>query len=178
MPGEAVEYTITYLEMAAPPGEMPPQPEGDISILRADNAPLHYFLYLYGTVGAAYAWTDWFERPHAEQLAFVEDPGTSIHTLMLEGWPAGFFMLDTRRAGLCDLAYFGLMPEAVGRGLGFWFLSRAVEAAWQQPKVEKLTVNTCTLDHPVALTLYERRGFVPVRREVARRTGMGTRQAG
>jgi hypothetical protein len=35
-----------------------------------------------------------------------------------KGWPQGFFMLDWREAGICDLAYFGLVPEAVGAGLG------------------------------------------------------------
>jgi hypothetical protein len=37
---------------------------------------------------------------------------------MPQGWPQGFFMLDRREAGICDLAYFGLVPEAVGAGWG------------------------------------------------------------
>ena len=76
-----------------------------------------------------------------------------------------FFLLDTREAGCCDLGYFGLVPEAIGRGLGRFLLETAVHAAWDLPGVERLTVNTCSLDHPRALPLYQRAGFVPVRRE-------------
>jgi thiosulfate/3-mercaptopyruvate sulfurtransferase len=60
-----------------------------------------------------------------------------------------------------DLAYFGLMPHVHGRGLGKWFLSQAVDAAWAL-KPLRVTVNTNTLDHPAALPLYQRIGFEPV----------------
>ena len=78
-------------------------------------------------------------------------------------------MLDRRETGTCDLAYFGLVPEAVGRGLGSWFLATAVDMGWDHPGVERMTVNTNTLDHPRALGLYQKIGFHPIRREAARR---------
>jgi hypothetical protein len=31
--------------------------------------------------------------------------------------------------------------------------------------VSEVTINTCTLDHPAALPMYQRFGFQPVRRE-------------
>jgi hypothetical protein len=37
-------------------------------------------------------------------------------------------------------------------------------SAWSQP-ISKLLVNTCTLDHPRALPLYQRMGFKPYARE-------------
>jgi len=84
---------------------------------------------------------------------------------MVDGWPGGFFMLDTREPGTYDLAYFGLVPEAIGRGLSHWFLSSAVHMGWDRPEVQRMTVNTNTLDHPRALTLYQKMGFEPTRRE-------------
>jgi len=77
---------------------------------------------------------------------------------------AGIAELDFRKEGVCNLAYFGLMPEYVGRGLGFFFLAQAVEMAWSRP-IQRFTVNTCTLDHRRALPLYQRVGFVPYSRE-------------
>jgi hypothetical protein len=50
--------------------------------------------------------------------------------MMGQGWPQGFFMLDWRDAGLCDLAYFGLVPQAIGRGLGWWLLQCAILTGW------------------------------------------------
>ena len=40
--------------------------------------------------------------------------------------PQGFFMLEDKGKGVCDLAYFGIVPESVGKGLGSWLLRTAV----------------------------------------------------
>ena len=170
-PGERVEYQVTHLEMRAPPaGPLPPLPVGpETALIRAARPPADYFLYLYSAVGAPWEWTDWLERPRAEVEAFVGDPAVTLWTLMVDGWPGGFFMLDTREAGTCDLAYFGLVPQASGRRLGPWLLGTAVRAGWDVPGVRRLTVNTCTLDHPAALGLYQRMGFEPVARETRSR---------
>lgn len=169
--GERIEYQVTHLEMTAPPaGPLPPLPPApETALIGARRPPAAYFLYLYRAVGEPWEWTDWLERPTAEVEAFVHDPEVSLHTLMVEGWPGGFFMLDTREPGVCDLAYFGLVPEATGRGLGPWLLGTAVRTGWDRPGIERLTVNTCTLDHPAALALYQRLGFTPVGRETRSR---------
>jgi GNAT superfamily N-acetyltransferase len=88
-----------------------------------------------------------------------------LFTLMVDGWPGGFFVLDTRTRGICDLALFGLVPQAMGKGLSAWFLGSAIRIGWDRPDVQRMTVNTNTLDHPRALALYQKMGFVPVRRE-------------
>lgn len=176
------DVTITWLAMTAPPrGPAPARPQGALDLVTAKDPPVGYFLYLYRTVGGAHDWTDWLERSPAEQAAFVGDPQVSLHTLMVDGWPGGFFMLDRREPGTCDLAYFGLAPEAIGRRLGRWFLDTAVRAAWDRPGTRRVTVNTCTLDHPRALGLYRAAGFEPVasrtlRRRTPRDAGVGTAQ--
>jgi hypothetical protein len=44
-------------------------------------------------------------------------------------------------------------------------MAEALLRAWR-PGIERLTVNTCTLDHPSALNFYRAQGFVPIRRTV------------
>ncbi|MEL6335517.1 MAG: GNAT family N-acetyltransferase [Pseudomonadota bacterium] len=165
MPGDT--YVVTYLEMLAPPAHPVPSPPANVrlAVIMAEKPPVEWFLYLYRTVGHAYHWIDWLSAPVDDLQSFVQDPEVTIHTLMLDGWPGGFFMLDSREPGICDLAYFGLVPEAVGRGLGHWFLASAVAAGWARDGVHRMTVNTCTLDHPRALSLYQKLGFSPARRE-------------
>ncbi|MEM7505618.1 MAG: GNAT family N-acetyltransferase [Pseudomonadota bacterium] len=171
--GDRIEYTITYLAMDSRPAAPAPAPlNANLALVRAHEPPVGYFLYLYGTVGEAHEWTDWFDVSEAEQAAFVHDPQIALYTLLVDGWPGGFFVLDTRstaKDGVCDLAYFGLMPQAVGRGLGHWFLSTAVHTAWDMPGVSRITVNTCTLDHAAALPLYQKVGFAPEHRQEASR---------
>ena len=41
--------------------------------------------------------------------------------------------------------------------------------AWDRPGAARVTVNTNSLDHPRALPLYQKAGFVPVRRETRSR---------
>ena len=45
-------------------------------------------------------------------------------------------------------------------GLGRWFLGAALEAAWAH-EPQAVVVQTCTLDHPAALPLYQKLGFSP-----------------
>jgi GNAT superfamily N-acetyltransferase len=170
-PGDEITYTVSYLEMAQrPTWPTPSLPVGHkVALVAANNPPVDYFLYLYATVGAAYEWTDRLHQPREELEAFVGNPAVLLYTLMVDGWPGGFFMLDRTGAPVTDLAYFGLVPEAIGRGLGNWLLATAILTAWAEPDVEKLTVNTNTLDHPRALGLYQRLGFQVVRQEEHRR---------
>jgi GNAT superfamily N-acetyltransferase len=70
--------------------------------------------------------------------------------------------------GEVELAYFGLVPECIGRGLGGWLLDVAIDRAWSMRGTRRLWVHTCSLDHPRALGQYERAGFVRIaeRRDV------------
>lgn len=174
-PGEArgdwLDYTVTYLEMASKPDwprPVSPRAPG-LALIRAEDPPARWFLHLYDSVGEGHEWTDWRSRPREALEAFIGDPEVAIFTAMIKGWTAGFFMLDWREKGRAELAYFGLAPEAQGRGLGPWLLATAILTGWDRPGVERMTVNTCSLDSPRALPLYQKMGFVPVRREAARR---------
>ena len=73
LPGDEVEYFITWLEMTEPPSRpLPPLPAGEqVALLAAKTPPADYFLYLYRAVGAEYEWTDWLERPPEEAESFV-----------------------------------------------------------------------------------------------------------
>lgn len=169
--GERVDYVVTFLEMDARPGyPRPHMPTGQVAALIAAEAPpAWYFLGLYDAVGVEYEWTDQHERPRNELESFLTDPAVTLYTLMRAGWPHGFFILDGRPAGACDLAYFGLVPQAVGHGLGTFLLHTAIHMAWDRPGVTRVSVNTNSLDHPRALPLYQRAGFEPVRRETRSR---------
>ncbi len=169
--GERVEYVVTYLEMTARPAyPRPHMPTGPASALIAAEAPpVWYFLALYDAVGRDYEWTDQHERAAEDLEAFLRHEAVTLYTLMRAGWPHGFFMLDCRERGVCDLSYFGLVPQALGQGLGTFLVQTAVQMAWDRPGVHRLTVNTNSLDHPRALPTYQKAGFEPVRRETRKR---------
>ena len=78
--------------------------------------------------------------------------------MTVAGAPAGYFELRRDRDGGVEIAYFGLLPEFTGRGLGGHLLTAAVERAWA-PGPERVWLHTNTLDHPAALPNYLKRGF-------------------
>ncbi|MEO0918057.1 MAG: GNAT family N-acetyltransferase [Pseudomonadota bacterium] len=167
--GTEVDYTITYLEMTERPRYGYPRlpVASTAALLKAEDPPVWYFLSLYDAVGRDYAWEDMHSFPEAEVADQLHR--SSLFTLTEKGWPHGFFLLEQMVNGHVELAYFGLVPEAVGSGLGKWLLQTAILTAWDLTDTKLLTVNTCTLDHPRALALYQKNGFQPIRREAKTR---------
>lgn len=160
---KALETTVTWLEMATPPVPRAHLPVGvRAALMRAERTPLHFYRYLMDRTGRPWHWVYRLRLDDADLSAVVHAETTDIDVLYLDGAPAGFFEIDRSQADVTDLAYFGLMGHAISRGLGRWFLEAAVEAAWADSP-GKVTVKTCTLDHPAALPLYQKVGFVPVR---------------
>jgi len=100
--------------------------------------------------------------PGTELYTTINDADCEIIVLYADGCPAGFFELDLKNLPeSVAIAYFGLGIEYQGLGLGKWFLSAAIGAAWAH-KPNCLTVHTNTLDHPAALPLYQKLGFSPI----------------
>jgi len=163
---QKIETVITYLEMTSAPVSVPPrQPKGPIAIMRADPPTLSFYRYLYNTVGAAYLW--WERRAMSDDAlsAAVLNDNVDVYVLYVRGTPAGYYELLTNTLqNEIEIAYFGIMPEFVGCGYGAYLLRVAVDEAWQRGP-NRLLVNTCTLDHPTALTNYQRAGFEPYDQE-------------
>lgn len=123
--------------------------------------PLAFYRYLYEQVGKPHDWMIRREMGDDELSAIIHADSTEIQVLYADGAPAGFFELGlTASPAEAEIVYFGLTPDFQGRGLGKFFLSEALSAAWAHaPK--KVTLHTNTLDSPRALYIYQKAGFVP-----------------
>lgn len=162
----SITVTRTYLEMRSP-GDLRPgaTPSPEPRIERVNDCSVDLFRYLYREVGRAYSWTDrlsWSDHVIREYLA---TPGVSIWLMSWEEAPAGYFELRKHEHGGVEIAYFGLLPDFIGRGWGKYLLTRAVQSAWGLG-TDRVWLHTCTLDHPSALPNYLKRGFRPVREQV------------
>ena len=161
-PVARITVTVTFLRMDRPPPGPSPGMPTDYQVVAVQSPTVAFYRFLYNTVGADYVW--WLRRttPDDELASLLQDPSVSIHVLYNGGQPAGFFELDARAWPDVNLSYFGLMPHAIGTGVGYPFLRSAVDAAWRQGP-RGMTVNTCTADHPRALPTYLRAGFRTLR---------------
>jgi GNAT superfamily N-acetyltransferase len=118
-----------------------------------------FYRQLYEAVGSPWCWTGRRLIDDDELARRIHAQGIEIHVLQVAGQPAGFVELDTGYTpGEVFIAYFGLLPAFLGRGLGRFFLDWAVDYAWSL-KPRQVRVQTCDLDHPAALPNYRRAGF-------------------
>lgn len=167
-----IETTVTYLEMREQPRRPTARaPLGKLAILRAERPTVSFYRYLYNTIGADWTWTDRRKIDDETLCQSIHDEKVEIYVLYVAGVPAGYAELDTRQPGEVELAYFGLIPEFVGGGLGGYFLDWAVSAAWLH-EPERVWVHTCSLDHPRALSLYQRAGFTAYKQQTEKVTPM------
>ena len=156
---EAVtNVTTTYLEMTSP-AELRPKASADPRfVVREVLEPDWQFnRSLYLTVGEPWHWTDKRTWSDERWQAYVNSGALRTFVGELDSETAGYFELH-RAERAVEIAYFGLLPEFIGRGLGGALLTRALELAWKWDAA-RVWVHTCSLDHSAALANYEARGF-------------------
>ncbi len=164
--GMAVRVTTYYLEMLDP-GDLRPKriERGDVEVRRAEIPSPELSRFLYTAVGGDWHWIDRLPWTYAQWLEYLDRPGFQTWVAYVAGTPAGYFELEEQPEGNVQIAYFGLLPQFVGQGLGGHLLTVAVQRAWAMG-ASRVWVHTCTLDHPAALANYQARGFRLFRREV------------
>ncbi|SHM75820.1 GNAT family N-acetyltransferase [Actinacidiphila paucisporea] len=161
--------TTWSLELTAP-GELRPAavPAADsgVRIVRAEVPSPDFGRFLYTAVGADCSWLDRLPWPPERWRELYERPGTELWVAYQHGSPAGYVELAGQDEGVVEIAYFGLLPDFRGRGIGGHLLSYGAARAWdlggrrpERPATRRVWVHTCSLDGPYALDNYRRRGF-------------------
>jgi ribosomal protein S18 acetylase RimI-like enzyme len=160
-----IEVTRTYLEMRKA-SELRPARSQDprIRLERIRDCSAALFRRLYVEVGRAYHWVDRLPWTDEEIAAHLSRPEITLWVLTYEEQTAGYYELRKCEDGSVEIAYFGLLPSFIGRGLGKHLLSCAVEQAWADG-ANRVWLHTCTLDDKAAMPNYLSRGFLPFKTE-------------
>jgi GNAT superfamily N-acetyltransferase len=157
----------TYLEMTDPTGLRPPstpRPEMEVRQARIPCPELNRFLY--ASVGGNWFWTDRLPWSYQQWLDYLDRAELKTWVAYVEGTPAGYFELEKQPDNSVEIAYFGLLPSFIGKGLGGWLLTHSIERAWEMAAA-RVWVHTCNLDGPAALSNYQARGLRIYRVETA-----------
>jgi len=159
--------TVTFLEMHQRPLEKPAMlPDTTFKLIPKPISVETYRTYYY-SVGEKFNWLDRMVMPDEELYHKINADNTDIFLMHVKDVPAGFVEF-VKENDFTEILYFGLFPDFVGKGLGNYFLQWVIQRAWiYQPKWIQL--NTCTLDHPNALPVYKKAGFIPIRTETQQR---------
>lgn len=150
--------TRTYLEMRSPDALRPATKHVEgFRVERVSEPCPELNRFFYTAVGGDWYWIDKLRWDYARWAAYVSRPEFQTWIAYLAGNPTGYFEL-LREGDDVEIAYFGLLPQFTGRGLGGVMLTAAIEQAWAL-KPARVIVDTCTLDGPAALQNYLARGF-------------------
>lgn len=128
----------------------------DLVLVTIPSPELNRFLY--ATVGARWTWYSRLPWSRARWLAYLDRPELETWVAYVSGSPAGYFELERQDEGSVEIAYFGLLPSFIGKGIGGQLLTAAVARAWEMG-AKRVWLHTCDLDHPRALANYQARGF-------------------
>ena len=154
-----VEVTTWSLEMLQPTGVVAARtPDLDLALIRSKRPSAEHSRFLYTAVGGNWYWIDRLAWSPERWLAWLAQTGVETWVAYLEGTPAGYFELDGASGSEVEIAYFGLLPQFIGGGLGGWLLTRALARAWELVP-RRVWVHTCSLDGPNALANYQARGM-------------------
>ena len=153
--------TVTYLEMVSYPKHLiltkPEKLNAEIKLVVEPT--VDFYRYLYNTVGEKWTWIERRLLDDSNLQKLIRSSNVEIYILYVDDNVAGFGEIgwDTASNG-SEIKYFGLMPEYIGKRLGPYFLNNIINIAWKRNPV-RLRVNTCDLDHPSALRVYQKSGF-------------------
>lgn len=150
---------VTCLEMRDRPTTRP-APESALTVERWRNPSVDNYRDLFRRVGEDWMWVSRLVMPEEKLEAILQDPLVEVYTLTDGRQKLGLLELDFRVEGECELAFFGLVPEAIGGGAGRLMMNTAIERAWSGP-ISRFWVHTCNFDSPAALPFYQRSGFKP-----------------
>jgi len=166
LPPGKIAAVVTSLEMLAQPPERPDPPgtEG-FSLDRIDGSDIDRYLDIYRLLGERWMWFSRLVKPRAELAAILSDPAVELYAARFEGRDVGLLELDFRESEEGELTFFGLDEPVVGKGAGRWLMNRALALAWAKP-IKRFWVHTCTIDHPGAISFYQRSGFKVFKRGI------------
>lgn len=161
-----IAAVVTHLEMHSKlPLRREHAKQGEYALRRQPAPDLTWYRELYRRVGQDWLWFSRLALDDAGLTTIVHDQHVEVHALRHRGRDEGMLEIDFRRLPDVEIAFLGVVPTLLGKGAGRYLMNRALEIVWGRgPK--RVTIHTCTLDHPRALDFYRKSGFVPYSRSV------------
>jgi GNAT superfamily N-acetyltransferase len=150
---------VAYLEMTSQPdvSALRALPDG-YSLRRMGAADTNAYRALFRRVGEDWLWFSRLGIAEEALLGILNDPAIESYALHCDGVDVGILELDFRESGACELVYFGLGPDQIGKGVARLLMDQAIGMAWSRP-IQRFWLHTCHFDHPRALGFYKSCGF-------------------
>jgi len=151
-----VKYSILSMDKRSE--FQPKENYNDYVQLRLQENSQELNLSMFSDVGRAYGWFERLTWTNSDWDKYFSDNDVIFYLGYHRNRIIGYLEMIHHASDEMEIVHFGLLPEFVGKGLGGYFLSQAIHAAWRFYPV-RVFLNTCDTDHPAALQNYLKRGF-------------------
>jgi GNAT superfamily N-acetyltransferase len=165
LPKGKLANIVTCLEMLAKPTRSLAPWQNDVSLRVTDANDLASFRTAFRAVGEDIMWFSRLTMADEKLRGILSNPKIDSFIMKRGDETLGLLELNFESETDCELAFFGLIPGAIGSGLGRMLMDEAIRQAWAKP-IKRLWVHTCTFDSPLALPFYIRSGFTPYTRMI------------
>ena len=115
--------------------------------------------FFYREIGKKHRWVDRLVWNDKKWIDYLENSGVNTYTLKHKKDLIGYFeqIFDKDKLD-CEIAYFGILEEYIGKQLGGYLLSEAIKISFNIGS-KRIWVHTCSFDHKNALKNYLSRGM-------------------
>ena len=141
-------------------------PSNNFTIKEAGKKNFDLNKFFYKQIGRKHQWVDRLIWQDKNWMDYVSNKNLKTFILQKNDEYVGYFELIFHKKE-CEIAYFGILEEYIGRGYGGFLLSEALKIGFKN--ANRIWVHTCTLDHPNALENYKSRGMKVFKTEILKR---------
>ena len=154
-----MKAVVTHLEMLPPyrvssSFEMP----HGFSFEPVETVAVADYRHIYNQIGMDWHWVNRRHKNDAELSAIIHKPTTDIFFLKKDDRIIGFTEFNLAPFPDIEIVFVGLTSEYIGIGLGRSMLSASLNYLHSK-NPRRIYIQTCSLDHPNAISMYQRFGF-------------------
>jgi GNAT superfamily N-acetyltransferase len=115
--------------------------------------------FFYKEIGKKHSWIDRLTWNDKNWIDYLNTSGVFTYILKNKEDLVGYFEQNIYfKKFECEIAYFGILEEYIGRKIGAYLLSEAIKKSFKTGS-KRIWVHTCSLDHKHALENYLSRGM-------------------
>ena len=135
------------------------KPFNDLYLEKVNPPDFQLNKFFYKEIGKKHRWKDRLVWNDKKWIDYLENSGVSTYILKQKKDFIGYFeqIIDIDKLD-CEIAYFGILEEYIGKQLGGYLLSEAIKISFNIG-AKRIWVHTCSLDHKNALQNYLSRGM-------------------
>ena len=135
------------------------KPLNDLYLEKVNPPDFQLNKFFYKQIGKKHCWTDRLIWDDKKWIDYLENSGVNTYILKHNNNFIGYFEQIFNKDKLdCEIAYFGILEEYIGKKLGGYLLSEAIKISFNIGS-KRIWVHTCSLDHKNALQNYLSRGM-------------------